>query len=213
MPTMTASQFKAKLQRDLSEKEAAADALQAERVKLALPAHSGDEAPMLRLQDIRADVDKRHGKIKDLLQAISDVQPAVETELAKVRLEVRTRTYAAFQALAADVMRRAAAIDAEIGRLVEVYDAAEVPIIHLRTLAVELLVPMGPGSDVSRVVSNRMVAAATINFGSVRDRLDTALDRRLSGRPSFELEAVFRDVIKAVDVRAQDGLKTDRATA
>ena len=74
---MKPSEAKCKLQCDLAEHEGALRRLELERVRLALPASSGDRTAVERLRSIRVEITEKTGMVEDLQQALVDIEPQV----------------------------------------------------------------------------------------------------------------------------------------
>lgn len=215
---MRASELKSKLQRDLSALHASIAEMEAERVKLALPAHSGDEQAMLRVVELRSDIDGKRSGLRDLAQAIDDLEPAVLVEQATERLRRREALHGRYGVACEEVMGKMGAIDAAVLQLGEALKAAAEPVEHARHLAIELTIPVN-GSDIGHIAQQRMILAQNLAIKSVRDLVETALEdvqvlmRHTAPFPlrsNIKLTEQMCRSLNAIDTRVREALAEDR---
>lgn len=215
---MRASELKSKLQRDLNASNASIAGMEAERVTLALPAHSGDEQAMLRVVELRSDIEGKRSGLRALEQAVADLEPAVLVEQATERLRRREALHGQYGAACAEVMDKMGAIDAAILQLSSALRAAAEPVERARHLAVELAVPVS-GSDIGHMAQQRMIIAQSLAIKSVRDLVETALEdvqvlvRHTAPFPlrsNLKLADQMRRSLIAIDTRVREALADDR---
>lgn len=218
---MRARNLKSKLQHDLSMLNGSIAEMEAERVSLALPAHSGDEQAMLRVVELRSDIEAKRSGLRDLEQAIADIEPAVKVEQATERLRRREVLHGQYRATCEQVMDKMGAIDAAVTQLGEALRAATGPVEQARHLAVELAAPIGSGS-VGHIAIQRMILAQNVGIRSVRDLIETALEdvevltRSTAPYPlrtALKLTEQMRQSLDAVNRRVREALAEDRKAA
>ena len=218
---MSASQLQAKLSGELLTLNAAIAAMEAERRTLALPALSGDEEAMLRVVDLRTEIVGKQAGVRDLEQALGDLEPAVRVEKATERLRSRERLYAQYQAVSTDALSRMENIDAAIQQLAQALQEAAGPVEQARHYAIEITMPI-LGGDPGHQAVQRMMVAQNVGIRSVRELIETALEdvqvlTRQSApyprRPNLRLTETMRRSLAAVDARVVEALEADRRTS
>jgi hypothetical protein len=217
---MKASELKTALEQKEAATLAELGRLRAERIRLALPAHSGDEAAALRLQDLRADIAAKEAEVRDIGQAIGDLEPQLAVERASDVLEHRRQMEGAYRAACAALIEVAGPVDAAIRQLVEACAPLHAAVDRLQRATVEFLVP--PGPDVTAAVERRMIASHTTGLNSLHDQIETAI-RDVGVLPSetapyphrapTSLLAIARAAVHSTDARVGDQLRIDEAAA
>lgn len=212
---MKPSEAKCKLQCDLAEHEGALRRLELERVRLALPASSGDRTAVERLRSIRVEITEKTGMVEDLQQALVDIEPQVLAQHAAETLDRRRQDHAAYEAEMDEAAAKLGMVDDLIDRLVAAVGDAEPAVEAVRMRVTDLIVRRTP--DIGGLALNRLFAYDSWSLSSPAEQAAGAVSDMLLKFPletrSSALKASLLQNKKGLDVRIAEKLREHERVA